>query len=105
MSISSTKGALSYYLAKLITSPIVNKPKEEIAEVLKAIPTVGEDIVKLVNRIEKKTKSLLVPGVFFEKLGFKYFGPIDGHDLRQLIDILSNIKGIKEPVLLHVVTK
>jgi 1-deoxy-D-xylulose-5-phosphate synthase len=105
MSISSTKGALSYYLAKLITSPIVNKPKEEIAEVLKAIPSVGEDIVKLVNRIEKKTKSLLVPGVFFEKLGLKYFGPIDGHDLRQLIDILSNIKGIKEPVLLHVVTK
>ncbi|HNS32975.1 MAG TPA: 1-deoxy-D-xylulose-5-phosphate synthase [bacterium] len=105
MSISSTKGALSYYLAKLITSPVVNKPKEDFAEMVKSIPSIGEDIVRLAHEVERKTKYLFIPGVFFEKMGMRYFGPIDGHDIKQLLDILSNIRNIKEPVLLHVVTK
>ncbi len=105
MSISATKGALSYYLAKLITSPLVNKPKEEFAEMVKSIPSIGQEIAKLAQEIEKKTKYLVIPGVFFEKLGLRYFGPIDGHDVNQLLDIMENIKDIKEPVLLHVLTK
>jgi len=105
MSISSTKGALSYYLTKLITSPLVNKPKEELIEMLNKIPGIGKDLLKIVYDIEKKTKHLLIPGVFFEKLGLRYFGPIDGHDIQQLTDILLNIKGIEQPVVLHIITK
>lgn len=105
MSISPTKGALSYYLTRLITSPVINKPREEFVEIIKKIPTVGEEILKIAKEIEKKTKLLIIPGVFFEKLGLRYFGPIDGHDILHLIEILENIKEIKEPVLLHVITK
>lgn len=105
MSISSTKGALSYYLAKLITSPLVNKPKTEFVEILRSIPSVGKDILRVAQDIETKTKHLFIPGVFFEKIGLRYFGPIDGHDFKQLLDILHNIKDIEAPVLLHVVTK
>ncbi len=105
MSISSTKGALSYYLTKVISSPIFNRPKEELVEILKRIPSVGDDILQAAKNLEKRTKYLLVPGVFFENLGLRYFGPIDGNDIRQLLDILVNIKEMKEPVLLHIVTK
>jgi len=105
MSISSTKGALSYYLTRLITSPLLSKPREEFIEILKKIPSIGTDIVKFAERLEKKAKYLIVPGVFFEKLGIRYFGPIDGHDLKQLIEILSNLQNIKEPVVLHIITK
>ncbi|MBN1444684.1 MAG: 1-deoxy-D-xylulose-5-phosphate synthase [Candidatus Omnitrophica bacterium] len=106
MSISSTKGALSYYLTRLITSPFLNKPKEEFAEKVKKIHSpVGEEILRLAEDVEKKAKYLLVPGVFFEKIGLTYFGPIDGHDMNQMTEILTNVKDIKEPVLLHVITK
>ncbi|MCM8767232.1 MAG: 1-deoxy-D-xylulose-5-phosphate synthase [Candidatus Omnitrophica bacterium] len=105
MSISPTKGAISYYLTKFITSPLVNKPKEEFVEILKKIPSIGKEVLKLTKEIEKKTKFLIVPGVFFEKLGIRYFGPIDGHDLPQLIEILENIKEINEPLVLHIITK
>jgi len=105
MSISPTKGALSYYLTRLITSPFLNKPKEEFMEKVKKIPGMGENILHLAKDLEKKAKYLIVPGVFFEKLGLRYFGPIDGHNIQELLDILTNIKGIKEPVLLHIITK
>ncbi|HOL21870.1 MAG TPA: 1-deoxy-D-xylulose-5-phosphate synthase [bacterium] len=105
MSISPTKGALSYYLTKLITSPFLNKPKEEFMEVLKKIPGMGENILHLAKDLEKKAKYLIVPGVFFEKLGLRYLGPIDGHNIQEMIDILTNIKEIKEPVLLHIITR
>ncbi len=105
MSISPTKGALSYYLTKFITSPLINKPRKEFTEILKKIPAIGDEISKLTKEIEKKTKFLIVPGVFFEKLGIRYFGPIDGHDIEQLVDILENVKEIEEPVILHVITK
>ncbi len=105
MSISPTRGALSYYLTKFITSPLINKPKEEFIEILKKIPAFGDEISRLTKEIEKKTKFLFVPGVFFEKLGIRYFGPINGHDLEELVEILENIKDIDEPVILHVITK
>jgi 1-deoxy-D-xylulose-5-phosphate synthase len=105
MSISPTKGALSYYLTKFITSPLINKPKEEFIEILRNIPAIGDEILKFTEKIEKKTKFLIVPGVFFEKLGIRYFGPIDGHNIEGLIEILKNIKDINECVILHIITK
>jgi 1-deoxy-D-xylulose-5-phosphate synthase len=105
MSISPTKGALSYYLTKFISSPLLNKPKKEFVEILSKIPNFGDDILKITKELEKKTKFLIIPGVFFEKLGIRYLGPIDGHDIEHLIEILENIKEINEPVVLHVITK
>lgn len=105
MSISPTKGALSYYLTRLITSPFLNKSREEFMEIVKKIPGLGENILHIAKDLEKKAKYLIVPGVFFEKLGLKYLGPIDGHNMEVLLDILENIKDIKEPVILHVITK
>ena len=106
MSISSTKGALSYYLTRLITSPFLNKPRKEFVDILKKIHSpFADDILRFAEDVEKKARYLLVPGVFFEKIGLRYFGPIDGHDMKQLLEILVNIKDINEPVLLHVITK
>lgn len=105
MSISETKGAMSYYLTKLITSPFLNKSREEFIEAVKKIPGLGENILLFAKDLEKKAKYLIVPGVFFEKLGLKYLGPIDGHNMGELTELLKKIKDIKEPVLLHVITR
>ncbi|MCM8768102.1 MAG: 1-deoxy-D-xylulose-5-phosphate synthase [Candidatus Omnitrophica bacterium] len=105
MSISPTRGALSYYLTRLVTSPRITRQKQELHQALRKIPNIGDDLLRLAEELETKTKELLVPGVFFEKLGLRYLGPIDGHDLRQLVEILTNLQEINEPVLLHVVTK
>jgi len=105
MSISPTKGALSYYLTKLITSPIVTRSREDLKELVRRIPSIGEDLARRAADVEQKAKSVVVPGVFFEKLGLRYFGPIDGHDLPHLLAILQNIRGLRGPVLLHTITK
>ena len=105
MSISPTRGALSFYLARLTTSPRISKPREDLLERLRRIPTIGEDLVRIATDVEKRAKYLVVPGVFFEKLGFKYLGPIDGHDIEQMEEILRNLRDVREPILLHVVTK
>ena len=104
MSISPTKGAISYYLTKLLTSPLVTKPQEEVIEILERFP-MGRELANFARDAGRRARYLVVPGAFFETLGMKYFGPIDGHDLKQLIDILENIKRMHEPILLHVVTK
>lgn len=105
MSISPTRGALSYYLARLATSAAVSRPREEIAEMLKRIPSIGTDLLQAAREIEKKAKALLVPGGFFEYMGLRYFGPMDGHDLHQMIEILKNVKAAEGPVVLHVITR
>ncbi|MCM8816217.1 MAG: 1-deoxy-D-xylulose-5-phosphate synthase [Candidatus Omnitrophica bacterium] len=104
-SISKTKGALSYYLTKWITMPILTRSKEEIKEIFEKIPGIGEQLIKASQNFEQKTRYLIIPGVFFEKLGIKYFGPINGNDISQVIDVLKNISLYKGPVLLHAMTK
>jgi len=105
MSISPTKGALAYYLTRLASSPAMVKPKEEFTEKMRKIPNIGDELVRLAEDVEKKAKSLVMPGIFFEKLGIRYFGPIDGHDLEKLTEILANLRDVKEPVVLHVLTR
>lgn len=104
MSISKNVGAMSEYLDKLRTGETYNWLKENFEEWLQGMEA-GKDVLAAVNRVKGSLKYLVTPGTVFEELGFKYFGPVDGHDLKALIGILSAAKKIKGPVLIHVLTK
>jgi len=106
MSISPSVGALSNYMNKIISQPIYNRFKEAFEHFVKTrLPSVGVRMVKLAGRFEEVLKGLIVPGIFFEELGFRYFGPLDGHNITLLIKTLSNILPLKGPRILHIVTK
>jgi 1-deoxy-D-xylulose-5-phosphate synthase len=104
-SISKPVGALSKYLNSVITNPMYNRVRGEAEKIVKSIPKLGPKAHKAVKKFQEGIKNLLVPGIIFEELGFRYFGPIDGHDLEQLIHIIGNVMTLKEPVILHTVTK
>ena len=105
MSISPNVGALNTYLTKIATNPSYNQIREKIWK-LSGKLSLGKKTVRiLLHRIEDSLKSLLVPGMLFEELGFRYFGPVAGHNLKELIPILERVKDLKTPVLLHVLTK
>ena len=101
MSISPPVGALNRYLAQLISGRLYTAAKNVGKTVLKGAPPLFE----LAKRLEEQAKGLVVPATLFEKFGFNYIGPIDGHDLDSLIPTLENIKQLKGPQFLHVVTK
>ena len=101
MSISPPVGALNRYLAQLISGRFYTAAKNVGKTVLKGAPPLFE----LAKRLEEQAKGLVVPATLFEKFGFNYIGPIDGHDLDSLIPTLENIKQLKGPQFLHVVTK
>ena len=101
MSISPPVGALNRYLAQLMSGRFYTAAKEVGRQVLKNAPPLFE----LAKRIEHQTKGLILPATLFEKFGFNYIGPIDGHDLDSLIPTLQNIKGLSGPQFLHVVTR
>jgi len=105
MSIAANSGALSIYLNKIISLPIYNRFKESLEHFAESRLPKGSRLVKLANKFEEGLKNLFVPGMLFEELGFRYFGPLDGHDLNLLIHTIKNISHIKGPVLLHVITK
>ncbi len=101
MSISPPVGALNRYLAQLMSGRFYATAKEVGRQVLKNAPPLFE----LARRLEHQTKGLLLPATLFEKFGFNYIGPIDGHDLDSLIPTLENIKQLSGPQFLHVVTR
>ena len=105
MSISPNVGALNTYLTKIVTNPLYNKIRDEIWKVSGKIPFGKSTARTFLHRIEDSLKSLLVPGMLFEELGFRYIGPTDGHNLNDLIPTLERIKDLKTPVLLHIKTK
>lgn len=106
MSISPSVGALSNYLNKIISQPIYNRYKEAFEHFIKTrLPLVGARMIKLAAKFEESLKGLIVPGIFFEELGFRYFGPLDGHNINLLIKTLHNILPLKGPRILHIVTK
>ncbi len=104
MSIDKNVGAMSEYLTGLLTDQTYNKIKDHIWELTGKIRK-GSRIREVVGRIDEAVKGVLVPGIIFEKLGFRYFGPIDGHDVEGLVKILSQIKALHGPILLHVRTQ
>ncbi|MFA5356779.1 MAG: 1-deoxy-D-xylulose-5-phosphate synthase [Candidatus Omnitrophota bacterium] len=105
LSIAPNVGALSTYLNKLISLPVYNRFKSSLESFAKERLPKGSRLVKIANKFEEGLKGLFVPGMLFEELGFRYFGPLDGHDLYTLIPTLKNIRDIKGPLLVHVVTK
>ena len=105
MSINNNVGALSGYLSRLRTDPLYYKSKGEIEDLLLRIPNVGRRMVKTVERLKDSLKYLLVPGIFFEELGFTYLGPVNGHDLKVLKQVFERARGVGGPVLVHVYTK
>ena len=105
LSIAPNVGALSTYLNKIMSLPIYNRFKDALENFAKSRLPKGSRLIKLANKFEEGLKGLFLPGILFEELGFRYFGPLDGHDLVPLIKTLKNIIHLKEPILLHVVTK
>ncbi|MDD3396482.1 MAG: 1-deoxy-D-xylulose-5-phosphate synthase [Acidaminococcaceae bacterium] len=105
MSISKNVGAMSEYLCQLRTGETYSHIKADAENLLKSIPTVGEHVLRTANRVKDSLKYLLVPGMLFEDLGFTYIGPVDGHNIEQISDMLEKAKQLAKPVIVHVVTK
>ncbi|MEK6568444.1 MAG: 1-deoxy-D-xylulose-5-phosphate synthase N-terminal domain-containing protein, partial [Candidatus Omnitrophota bacterium] len=105
MSISPAVGAVSVYLNKIISQPIYNRFRESLERFISTRLPKGKIIIKLADKFEKELKGFFVPGMLFEELGFRYFGPLDGHNLEILIPTLRNLLTFKGPILLHVMTK
>lgn len=103
MSISPNVGGISHYLNRIISSYYYNKTKEGVDKFLEK--SIGNSLMRRLLKVEETIKSLIVPGVFFEELGFRYFGPINGHDLDLLIETLNSLKDLKGPLLLHIITE
>jgi 1-deoxy-D-xylulose-5-phosphate synthase len=101
MSISENVGALSNYLARSLSGRMYAHLREAGKKVLRQMPTVWE----LARRSEEHLKGMVLPGTLFEEMGFNYIGPIDGHDIRALVATLGNVKKLRGPQFLHVVTR
>ncbi len=105
MSISRNVGAMASYLAEILTSPSFNKAKTTIWNLTGKLSTFGERIRYAVSQVDQSLKAVVVPGLLFERLGFRYVGPIDGHNLAKMIKIFQNIKKYKGPQIVHLLTK
>mgnify|MGYP004496504045 CR=1 FL=1 len=105
MSISKNVGGLNMFLSKLRTKKLYTKSNLSIKKIVNKIPIIGKPIVKVIQRIKRSIKQLIIPKMFFEDIGFTYLGPVDGHDIEQLENIMKLSKLIQGPVLIHVLTK
>lgn len=101
MSISENVGALNQYFARILSGSFYTNLREGSKKILSGVPPLHE----LASRAEEHFKGMVTPGTFFEELGFNYIGPIDGHDVASLTDTIRNMRTLKGPQLLHVVTK
>jgi len=105
MSISPNVGAFTSYLNRLMTRQFVNRFREDIKAFLETLPRIGKSALRFAKQAEESLKGLLMPGLLFEELGMKYIGPIDGHRLVYLIETLQNVRKLRGPILIHVITK
>lgn len=105
MAISNTVGAIAKHLNRIRTAPLYTDFKKEVHHVLQSLPIVGKRMEHTLEHITEALKREITPGQIFVDLGFNYFGPIDGHDIQTLTDILHDIKNVEGPVLLHVITE
>lgn len=105
MSISKNIGGLNMFLSKLRTKKLYTKSNISGKKIISKIPIIGKPIVKIVQRVKRSIKQLIIPKMFFEDIGFTYLGPVDGHDIEQLENIMKLSKQVTGPVLIHVLTK
>lgn len=105
MSISPNVGALSSYLNRLMTGQFVNRFRRDMGNFLKTLPGIGKSVLRFAKQAEESLKGFFMPGLLFEELGLKYIGPIDGHRLDYLIETFQNIRKLRGPILIHVITK
>ncbi|MBI5286255.1 MAG: 1-deoxy-D-xylulose-5-phosphate synthase, partial [Deltaproteobacteria bacterium] len=105
MSISRNVGALSSFLSRKLTGRFATRLKKEIEKFFESIPGIGKGLVTLARKAEDSLITLLTPGMLFEGLGFHYVGPIDGHDIHQLLATFKDTSTLTVPVLIHVLTK
>jgi len=104
MSIAPNVGALSEYLSKIISNPGYNKIKENIENMLYKIPGIGQTTKFVSKKVQESIKNLVVPKIIFEEFGFRYFGPVDGHNLEELIYLLKNVINYSGPKIIHIKT-
>jgi 1-deoxy-D-xylulose-5-phosphate synthase len=104
MSISPNVGAIARHLTDITSSGPYNRLRDEVANLSKRVP-LGAPAGAIAKRLERGVKDIFGPGGLFQSLGFKYYGPIDGHDLAEMMSVLENLKKVKGPRLLHVITK
>ncbi len=105
MSIDKNVGGMSTYLSELRIAPQYHRAKRDMENLIKSIPRIGGKVLRTANSIKDGVKTALTPGGLFEEIGFQYIGPIDGHNLRQLQEVLVRVRELKGPILLHVHTK
>lgn len=105
MSISSNVGAISHILSRLISSPKANKLYSDIEALLTKIPNYGSTLAKQGHKIKESLKNLVSSAPFFEQFGLSYVGPIDGHDIKKMVEVLTELKEFAGPVILHVMTE
>ena len=105
MSIAPNVGAMSRYLTSVQRNPLYNRVRSAIGAVVDNAPGPLAGMGALVRKWEESMKNFLTPGVLFEELGFRYFGPIDGHDMDVLLDTLTAVRDLKGPRLVHVITE
>lgn len=105
MSISKNIGGISMLLSKLRTKKSYSKSSDAVKKMILKIPAIGKPTVKVVKRIKRSIKQLIIPKMFFEDIGFRYLGPVDGHDIEELERMLKISKQLEGPVLIHVLTK
>jgi 1-deoxy-D-xylulose-5-phosphate synthase len=104
LSISPNVGALSSYLNRLMTGHLATRLRDKIKRFLKGLPGIGNAALKSVRYAEETLKGFFLPGLLFEELGFKYVGPLPGHKLDSLVENFRNIKQLRGPILVHVIT-
>ncbi|MGH7505156.1 MAG: 1-deoxy-D-xylulose-5-phosphate synthase [Longimicrobiales bacterium] len=106
MSISPNVGAIHKYLTRVVTNPLYNRLRDEFKHVIRRTPaSIGDVMESLAVKLEESAKTLLTPGILFEELGFRYVGPIDGHDLDALVSTFRSVRRWQGPRLVHVRTK
>ncbi len=105
MSISQNIGGISKHLSRLRTAPAYKDLKERLKKTLNKIPKAGGTVYSALEKIRDAVKYTIVAGIVFEELGFTYLGPVDGHNIKELIAVFENAKDAKGPVLIHILTK
>lgn len=105
MSIGKNVGGMSTYLSKIRMDPKYNKFKEGFDSTVSKIPLVGKNVSKSIGKIKDGIKQIIVPSMLFEDMGLKYLGPIDGHNIKEVVNVLAMAKKIEDPVIIHVVTQ